>query len=118
MAALPPPVGWKLIAVATPIGPAGAICMPFSVIGSRRGTPNCVDAAVVLPLGADDLIELGGVEIDRRAACRRAGGVSGVLLAASAVRMRGRHLHRIAVAADMHVEGRRIRRAAGDCERR
>src|SRR5215472_9009342 len=40
MAALPPPVGWKPIAVASPSGPTGAICMPFSLIGSRRGTPN------------------------------------------------------------------------------
>src|SRR5262249_9905764 len=40
MAALPPPVGWKLMPVASPIGPAGAICMPFSLTASRRGTPN------------------------------------------------------------------------------
>src|SRR5258705_184983 len=40
MAALPPPVGWKLIAVATPIGPTGAIAIPPSMTGSRRGTPN------------------------------------------------------------------------------
>src|SRR6266481_2361459 len=38
--ALPPPVGWKLIAMATPIGPTGAICIPSSMIGSRRGTLN------------------------------------------------------------------------------
>ena len=40
MAALPPPVGWKPMAVATPMGPAGASCIPLSVTGSRRGTPN------------------------------------------------------------------------------
>ena len=26
--------------IATPIGPTGLICMPFSVTGSRRGTAN------------------------------------------------------------------------------
>src|SRR5262249_45347878 len=40
MAALPPPVGWKPIAVATPVGPGGASCVPLSFTGSRRGTPN------------------------------------------------------------------------------
>src|SRR5262245_37261469 len=40
IAALPPPVGWKPIAVATPVGPGGASCVPLSLTGSRRGTPN------------------------------------------------------------------------------
>jgi hypothetical protein len=39
MAALPPPVGWKLMAVDTPMGLAGTTCTPFSVMASRRGTP-------------------------------------------------------------------------------
>ena len=33
-------VGWKLIPVASPMGPAGAIGIPLSLTGSRRGTPN------------------------------------------------------------------------------
>ena len=36
--ALPPPVGWKLIALAPPS--AVVTCMPSSVAGSRRGMPN------------------------------------------------------------------------------
>ena len=40
MAALPPPVGWKPMAVATPVGPGGVSCMPWSLTGSRRGTAN------------------------------------------------------------------------------
>ena len=40
IAARPLPVGWKLIAVATPRGPGGTSCAPFSVTGSRRGTAN------------------------------------------------------------------------------
>ena len=35
---LPPPVGWKLIAIAEPI--AGGTTMPPSMIGSARGMPN------------------------------------------------------------------------------
>src|SRR6266478_8783561 len=34
IAVLPPPVGWKPMAFATPIGPAGLISIPFSVTGS------------------------------------------------------------------------------------
>src|SRR5215510_15028369 len=40
IAALPPPVGWKLIAVATPVGPGGTSCAPCSTTPSRRGTAN------------------------------------------------------------------------------
>jgi hypothetical protein len=40
MAALPPPVGWKPVPVATPVGPAGLSCLPSSLIGSRRGILN------------------------------------------------------------------------------
>jgi hypothetical protein len=40
IAALPPPVGWKLIPFAAPMGPAGVIYIPSMAIGSCRGTPN------------------------------------------------------------------------------
>jgi hypothetical protein len=39
IAALPPPVGWKPMASATPMGPTGASCIPPSLIGSRRHEP-------------------------------------------------------------------------------
>ena len=38
VAALPPPVGWKLITIAVPM--AGGIGMPFSLTSSLRGTEN------------------------------------------------------------------------------
>jgi hypothetical protein len=40
MAALPPPVGWKLMPMARPNGATGFNGIPLSVIGSRRGTLN------------------------------------------------------------------------------
>jgi hypothetical protein len=39
-AALPLPVGWKLIPVARPSGAGGLIDIPASVIGSRRSMPT------------------------------------------------------------------------------
>src|SRR5262249_35663158 len=64
MAALPPPVGWKPIAVASPSGPTGAIL--YAVLADRVATRHAelIDPAIGLPLHADDLIELDGVEID------------------------------------------------------
>ncbi len=48
IAALPPPVGWKLIAFALPS--AGLTAMPPSVAGSRRGMPTWYTPPVALPL--------------------------------------------------------------------
>ena len=67
-----------------------------------------IDTAVGLAFDADDLVKLRGVEVDRRRRCGAAGGASGVLLDCKRLEDSGRHLRRIAMAADMHVEGRRV----------
>ena len=74
MAALPPPVGWKPMAVATPSRAGGREL--HSVLGDRIAARHreLVDAAIGLSLDADDLIELGGVEIDRGRRRRLAAG--------------------------------------------
>ena len=48
IAALPPPVGWKLMAVAVPMD--GGTAMPPSVIASARGTLNWYTPPLALPL--------------------------------------------------------------------
>ena len=81
-----------------------------SALGDRIAARHAelIDAAVGLPLHADDLIELGGVEIDRglrgwrrwgrqRSLARRQAGADG-----------GGELHRIAMPADVHVVRRGI----------
>ena len=108
MAAFPSPVGWKLIAVANPMRPDRSD--RHFILDNRvpaRHT-KLIDATVRLAFGADDLIELRGIEIDswRRAGCgwcrkRRFACRQGFANDVS-------HFRGIAVAADMHVEGRGI----------
>ena len=64
-----------------------------------------IDSAIGLALRADDLIELRGVEIDRR--LRRRGRTrEGRLAFRKRIADRGRDLHRIVMAADVHLVGR------------
>jgi len=101
IAALPAPVGWKLIAVARPMD--GGTSTPSAVICSARGTPNLVHTAVYLAVIAEDLCDLRGVDAEasdrprrgRRAERRCGEGQSAV--------DRRRQLRRCAAAADVHV---------------
>ena len=85
----------------------------------RLGARNAelIDAAVVRALGAERLVDRGGIEIDRRRRCRRLARCrsSGVLLSASAVVQRRRQLHRIALSQHMHVHRERLGCAADGC---
>ena len=57
-------------------------------LGDRiaAGNAELVDAAVVLSLGADDLVELRGIEIDRRVA-----GVAVLMQSSASCLRRARH---------------------------
>ena len=83
MAALSPPVGWKLMAIAEPID--GGTAMPVSVIFSPRGTPTWYTPPLMLPLApriwssAAVSSSIGGVGL-----ADASGAVNGVLLNASA----------------------------------
>ena len=71
IAALPPPVGWKLMAVGRPSARPAELHAAFADrIAARHA--ELVDAAVILALDADDLVELRRVEIDR-GRCSRGG---------------------------------------------
>ena len=76
-------------------------------VAPRHG--ELIDATIGLPLEADDLIELRGVEIDRwhRRWCRRR-RIEWSLAFCERRPDRGCHLRRIAMSADVHVEGGRI----------
>ena len=106
IAALPPPVGWKPIAVFTPSGPGGVEL--HAAFGDRIPARHCqlVDAAVGLSLDADDLVDLRGVEIDRRRRRGRSRRLHRRLALAQRIADRGREFLGIAVPADVHVEGR------------
>ena len=80
--------------------------MPSMFTGIAARHVELIDAAVGLPLGADDLVELRGIEIDGG---RRGGGRrhrKRRLAHGQRVMNDGSHLGRVTVAADMHVEGR------------
>ena len=68
-----------------------------------------IDAAVGLTFGADDLIELRRVEIDRGWRSGRGRRRQRGLADGQRITNDGRHLGRVTMAADMHVEGRGAR---------
>src|SRR5712691_2148278 len=96
MAALPLPVGWKLIAVATPI--AGSNSMPPSVIRSAR--ENAVDDPAAPPERGFDLPLINGGPGGARA---RRGLTEGRAARSERRSDRLRELHDITVAAVVHV---------------
>src|SRR5438094_69128 len=74
-------------------------------VATRHGEP--VDAAVVRAFGADDLIELGRVEVNRGwCSCGRSG--HRCLADGQGCTKRSGHLHRITMPANMHIEGHRF----------
>ena len=81
--------------------------MPPSVIGVLARHAESVDAAVARAFGADDLIKLRGVEVDRRWGAGRWSRHRGLAAFGQCGVDGGRQFHGVAVAADMHVEGRR-----------
>jgi hypothetical protein len=105
MAALPPPVGWKLMAIATPIVPRSNLHSAFHDRIAPRHI-ELIDATVGLSFNADKLVELRGVEFDggRRSGC--GGRREWRLARGQGIMNDGRHHGRVAMASDMHVERR------------
>ena len=95
------------MACATPIGPTGVISIPLSD-RTAAWDGELVDTAIVLSPGADDLVELRGIEINRgwrvrgRSTERR-------LACGERIMNHACHFDRIAMTSDMHIERRRTR---------
>ena len=105
IAALPLPVDWKLIALAPPSGPVHLQPHLHDRVAARHA--KLVDAAARRTLDADDLVELGRIQIDSGRSGTGCGGVERRFARRQRRADDRGHFGGIAVAADMHVEGRR-----------
>ena len=105
-AALPPPVGWKLIEVATPIGPAGDHHLLF-LDGLATGHSKLIHPAILLTFHPDDLVKLPDIELHRRRSSGRRRLQRSFAFGQRSAKG-GRQLDWITVSANVHIEGRRL----------
>src|SRR5262249_46471066 len=91
-----------------PQWPDGSKLRSALIDGAPAGRPDLIHAAHGLPLGADDLIELGGVEVDRGRAGRSRRRGERIFALRQPGADRRRELPRTPMPADVHVERRGV----------